>query len=160
MFNIGDYVVCPGHGVGQVADIETKILGDQEKNFYIIKLIANGMKIMVPTDSQDGVRMLVGAEVVDDVFKLLGDHNVKVDTSTWNRRHRDYLLKVKTGSLVEIADVLRSLFLLKISKKLSFGEKKMMDQCKELIVKEIAISQGYDEDAISGRIDACFETPN
>lgn len=160
MFNIGDYVVCPGHGVGQVADVETKTLVDQEKNFYIIKLIGNGMKVMVPTDSQDGVRCLIGGEVVDDVFKLLGDHNVKVDTSTWNRRHRDYLLKVKTGSLVEIADVLRSLFLLKISKKLSFGEKKMMDQCKELIVKEIAISQGYDEDAISGRIEACFENAN
>lgn len=160
MFKIGDYVVCPGHGVGQVADVETKTLVDQEKNFYIIKLIVNGMKVMVPTDSQDGVRTLVGSDVVDDVFKLLGDHNVKVDTSTWNRRHRDYCLKVKTGSLVEIADVLRSLFLLKISKKLSFGEKKMMDQCKELIVKEIAISQGYAEDAISGRIEACFENPN
>ena len=160
MFNIGDYVVCPGHGVGQVADVETKTLVDQEKNFYIIKLIGNGMKIMVPTDSQDGVRSLIGAVVVDDVFKLLGDRNVKIDTSTWNRRHRDYLLKVTTGSLVEIGDVLRSLFLLKISKKLSFGEKKMMDQCKELIVKEIAISQGYDEDAISGRIEACFESVN
>lgn len=160
MFNIGDYVVCPGHGVGQVADIEKKTLGDQEKNFYIIKLIGNGMKVMVPTDSQEGARTLVGADVVEDVFKLLQDHNVKVDTSTWNRRHRDYLLKVKTGSLVEIADVLRSLFLLKISKKLSFGEKKMMDQCKELIVKEIAISQGHAEDAISGRIEACFENAN
>ena len=67
-----------------------------------------------------------------------------------------YLAKVKTGSLVEIADVLRSLFLLKASKKLSFGEKKMMEQCKELIIKEIAISTGDSENDINGKIDSYF----
>jgi CarD family transcriptional regulator len=160
MYNIGDYVVCPGHGVGQVADIETKKLADQDKTFYVIKLITNGMKVMVPVEAEAQIRNLVGNNEIDGVFTLLTNHNVKVDTSTWNRRHRDYMLKVKTGSLIEIADVLRSLFLLKISKKLSFGEKKMLDQCKELLVKEIALSQGYPEEMISGKIEACFETSN
>lgn len=157
MFQITDYVVCPGHGVGQVTDIESKDLGGKAKEFYIIKLITSGMKVMVPIESKDGVRALVKNEEVEGVFVLLSDHNVKVDTSTWNRRHRDYMNKVKTGSVYEIADVLRSLFLLKISKKLSFGEKKMLEQCKELLVKEIAISQGFTEDAVNGRIDNCFE---
>lgn len=159
MFNLGDYVVCPGHGVGQVADIESKELGGTTKTYYLIKLIVTGMKVMVPADSQNGIRSLVSAKEIEDVFVLLNNHNVKVDTSTWNRRHRDYMAKVKTGSLLEIADVLRSLFLLKVSKKLSFGEKKMLDQCKELIVKEMAIAQGAAEESISTKIESCFEAP-
>ena len=157
MFDLGSYVVCPGHGVGQITNIETKQLGEAEKSFYIIKIISNGMTIMVPTDNQDGARELVKNSEVKEVFNLLADHDVRVDNSTWNRRHREYLAKVKTGSLLEIADVLRSLFLLKTSKKLSFGERKMMDQCKDLIIKEIAISTGDPEKEISTKIDSCFD---
>lgn len=157
MFDLGSYVVCPGHGVGQVTNKETKDLGGVEKSFYIVKIISNGMTIMVPEDNKDGIRNLIDEKEISSVFELLNDHDVKVDNSTWNRRHRDYLAKVKTGSLLEIADVLRSLFLLKESKKLSFGERKMMDQCRELITKEISITTGDAETDISSRIDSCFE---
>lgn len=157
MFEIGSYVVCPGHGVGQVLNMETRRLGEEEASFYIVKIISNGMTVMVPKDKKDGLRILVSDHEIQDVFGLLTDHEVKVDNSTWNRRHRDYLAKVKTGSLLEIADVLRSLFLLKTMKKLSFGERKMMDQCKDLIIKEIAISTGEAETSVTGKIDSCFE---
>ena len=157
MFDIGNYVVCPGHGVGQITDVEVKELSGEEMSFYIIKIISNGMTVMVPSNNKNGVRELITDADVTDVFNLLNEHDVKVDNSTWNRRHREYLAKVKTGSLIEIADVLRSLFLLKSSKKLSFGERKMMDQCKDLIVKEIAISTGGIEREIETRIDSCFE---
>lgn len=156
MYELGSYVVCPGHGVGQITNIEQKELGEVTKSFYIVKIISNGMTIMVPTDNQDGIRELVKESEVLEVFELLKDHDVKVDNSTWNRRHREYMTKVKTGSLLEIADVLRSLFLLKTTKKLSFGERKMLDQCKELIVKEIAITTGDAESDIDGKIDSCF----
>ena len=157
MFDIGSYVVCPGHGVGQIMNVESKELGEETKSFYIIKVITNGMTVMVPCDNKNGVRELVKSEDIDDVYELLTNHDVKVDNSTWNRRHREYLQKVKTGSLLEIADVLRSLFLLKVSKKLSFGERKMMDQCKELIVKEIAISTGEIEKEIDVKIESIFQ---
>jgi CarD family transcriptional regulator len=157
MYELGSYVVCPGHGVGQITNIEEKELGGDIKSFYIVKVITNGMTIMVPTDNKEGIRELVKEDEVHDVFSLLNDHDVKVDNSTWNRRHREYMAKVKTGSLLEIADVLRSLFLLKTSKKLSFGERKMLDQCKELIVKEIAITTGDAENDIDGKIESCFE---
>lgn len=156
MFEIGSYVVCPGHGVGQILNLETKSIGDEEKSFHIVKIISNGMTIMVPTDKKDGLRVLVGEGEIQDMFSLLNDHDIKVDNSTWNRRHREYLLKVKTGSILEIADVLRSLFLLKNMKKLSFGERKMMDQCKELLIREIAIQTGQDDTSIDGKIDSCF----
>ena len=119
MFNIGDYAVCPGHGVGQICDIEERDLGGETRMFYNIKLISNGMKVMLPVEGESGVRGLVEDDEIEEVFGLLTDHEVQVDNSTWNRRHRDYLAKVKTGSLIEIADVLRSLFLLKNIKKLA-----------------------------------------
>lgn len=157
LYKIGDYVVCPGHGVGQVSVVEEKELGDTKKTFYVIRIITNGMTVMVPTDSVDGVRGLVADKEINDVFELLSEQDVKVDTSTWNRRHREYVAKVKTGSLVEIADVLRQLLLLKVSKKLSFGEKKMLEQCRELLVKEIAISSGTAETDVSTKIDGLYE---
>jgi CarD family transcriptional regulator len=156
MFNLGDHVVCPGHGVGQICSVETKELNGEQKNFYIIKVISNGMKVMIPVDSKEGVRALMASIETNGVFELLKDQNVKVDMSTWNRRHREYTLKVKTGSLFEIADVLRQLLLLKMTKKLSFGERKMLDQCKELIVKEIALSTGSPEGSISEKIDSLY----
>lgn len=156
MFNLGDYVVCPGHGVGQICNVETKELNGEMKSFYIIKVVSNGMKVMIPVDSKEGVRALIPSTEISGVFKLLENQDVKVDMSTWNRRHREYTLKVKTGSLLEIADVLRQLLLLKMTKKLSFGERKMLDQCKELIVKEVALSSGTSEDTISEKIDSLY----
>lgn len=156
MFNLGDHVVCPGHGVGQICSVETKELNGEMKSFYIIKVVSNGMKVMIPVDSKEGVRALIPSSDISGVFELLQDQNVKVDMSTWNRRHREYTLKVKTGSLLEIADVLRQLLLLKMTKKLSFGERKMLDQCKELIVKEISLSSGTPEGAISEKIDSMY----
>jgi CarD family transcriptional regulator len=114
------------------------------------------MKVMIPVDSKDGVRALMPSAEINGVFDLLQDQNVKVDQSTWNRRHREYTIKVKTGSLLEIADVLRQLLLLKMTKKLSFGERKMLDQCKDLIVSEIALSTGTPVVSISEKIDSLY----
>ena len=158
MFNSGEYVVCPGHGVGQVIDIEEKDMGDAIVAFFRVRIVSNGMTVMIPTTSETGIRGLVEEGEISEVFSLLKDHDVKVDNSTWNRRYREYMLKVKTGSLLEIADVLRSLFLLSESKTLSFGEKKMLDQCKELLVKEIALSSGGQEEKVQDSIQACFDS--
>jgi CarD family transcriptional regulator len=158
MFNLGDHVVCPGHGVGQVCSVETKDLGGEQRSFYIVKIISNGMKVMVPTESKEGIRALVGETEIEGVFGLLSNHDVKVDNSTWNRRHREYTLKVKTGSLLEIADVLRQLLLLKMNKKLSFGERQMLDQCRELLVKEISLSAGKSENEVTEKIDSLYHS--
>lgn len=157
VFDIGDYVVCPGHGVGQVCSVEEKDLGGETKSYYTIKIISNGMTVMVPVDSEAGARSLVGISEVDEVYELLNNHDVEVDNSTWNRRYRDYMLKIKTGSLIEIADVLRSLFLLKSKKNLSFGEKKMLEQCKDLIAQEISISGGVETKEVKTKIESCFQ---
>ena len=115
------------------------------------------MTVMVPTDSENGARGLVDDGEITEVYQLLKDHEVEVDNSTWNRRYRDYMGKIKTGSLLEIADVLRSLFLLKVKKNLSFGEKKMLEQCRTLLAQEISISNGGDikeEDKLNNFFDS------
>ncbi len=158
MFSIGNYVVCPGHGVGQVSDVEERDFNSEIKKFYIIKIISNGMTVMVPCDNNiEGVRDLVDGDEINNMYDLLHDHEVKVDTSTWNRRYREYMIKIKTGSIIEIADVLRSLFLLKEQKKLSFGEKKMLEHCKDLLIQEISISKGQERDSINTNIESCFQ---
>ena len=156
MFKIGDYAVCPGHGVGQICDVEKREVAGKNNFFYILKIIANGMTVMVPTNSEDGIRSLVGETEISQVFDLLNNHDVKVDNSTWNRRYREYMHKIKTGSLLEIADVLRSLFLLKNMKPLSFGEKKMLESCKNLLSEEISLANGENTVDIQSKIEAKF----
>jgi len=158
MFNIGDYAVCPGHGVGQISDIEEREMGLQKKTFYIIRILANGMTVMVPTDSENGIRPLVSDDEVHSVYELLSNHDVKVDQSTWNRRYRDFSAKIKTGSVVEIAEVLRQLFLLKNKKALSFGEKKMLDQCRDLLAQEFSLSNNRDKNEINEKINSYFNS--
>ena len=156
MFKIGDYAVCPGHGVGHITDIEERDLGGEKQYFYIIKILANGMTVMVPTNSENGVRGLVKDDEIGEVYTLLQDHDVELDNSTWNRRYREYMNKIKTGSLIEIAEVLRALFLLKDKKNLSFGEKKMLDQCRDLISQEISLSSEAEKKEIDTKINSYF----
>jgi CarD family transcriptional regulator len=114
------------------------------------------MTVMVPTNSKDGIRALVPSSEIDEVYSLLSNHEVEVDNSTWNRRYREYMLKIKTGSLKEIAEVLRALFLLKKIKNLSFGEKKMLDQCKDLIAQEISLANSQEKNEVKTKIDSHF----
>ena len=155
MFNIGDYAVCPGHGVGQIYEITEEDFGGIATEVYKVKILSNEMNIMVPTKSS-GIRALIDQDDVKDVYDVLNDHNVKIDNSTWNRRSREYTLKINTGSLVEIAEVLRALFLLKTKKPLSFGEREMLDECKELLAQEISLSGGAETESIKSTIDSCF----
>jgi len=142
-FKSGDKVVYPGHGVGQVNGIvERSILGTSQK-IYEITIQSSGMKIMVPVAQAPsvGLRKVVDKHAVEKVYEILRDRNFKIDTQTWNRRFREYSQKIETGSVFEIAEVLRDLSVLGVDKELSFGEKKMLDKAKTLLVSEIAIAK-------------------
>lgn len=155
MYDIGDYVVYPGHGVGQIVAKSQREIAGTTLNTVSVKIISNGMKMIVPEGSEE-IRPLVSDKEINEVYELLSDHNVKIKKETWNRRHREYMSKINTGSILEVADVLRSLLILKFTKKLSYGEKRVVEQCKDLIVKEISITSGENEDSIEQRIDSIF----
>ncbi len=142
MFNVGDLAVYPAQGVGIIEAIEYREVMGSNQMFYIMQILGNGMKIMIPTDSAAsvGLREIIPAEEIPKVYAILRNKDVSIDRQTWNKRYRDYLEKIKTGSVFEIASVLRDLFILKVDKNLSFGERKMMDTAKSLLVKE---NMGY-----------------
>ncbi len=155
MFQPGDYAVCSGHGVARVVAIEEQELGGAKVYFYRLKILANSMTVMLPTSS-GGIRPLVSEDEIDEVYELLTARGTETDRSTWNRRYREYMLKIKSGAIKEIAEVLRSLAILRYNKVLSFGEKKMFDQCKELLSEEIALRKKSDKKQIAVKIDSCF----
>ena len=157
-FKIGDKAVYPAHGVGQVTGIERKEVGGQTLQFYVLKILANDMTILVPSDSAEkvGLREVICKKEVNNVMTILKDHDVKIDHQTWNRRYREYMEKIKTGSVFEIAEVIRDLYLLKDDKELSFGERKMLDMARGLLVKELSIAKKKEEGEIEKELDNIF----
>ncbi len=143
-FKVGDNAVYPGHGVGEVTAIETKEIFGKKQIFYTIRVAETGMKIMVPQQNAAavGLRPIISREEADKVLEILKETEVKIDNQTWNRRYREYTEKLKTGSVYEIAEVLRDLFVLKVDKELSFGERKMLDSARTLLLKELALATG------------------
>ena len=159
-FKVGDMAVYPAHGVGEVKSIETREILGSKQAFYVLQILDSGMKIMVPTTNVNavGLRGIISESEVDDVYCILKERDVKIDNQTWNRRYREYMDKIKTGSVYEIAEVLRDLSLLKFQKELSFGERKMLDTAKSLLVKELAICEERDEEEIDEEINEIFKS--
>ena len=158
MFAEGDMAVYPAHGVGVIRSIETQQVAGIDQTFYVLEILGNSMRIMIPTSSSEnvGLRSIVNKKEALEVLNILRDRAVEIDSQTWNRRYREYMEKIKTGSIFEVAAVLRDLFLLSVDKDLSYGERKMLDTAKGLLVKELSIAQDVEEDKISQKIENIF----
>jgi len=158
MFKVGDSAVYPAYGVTVVKRIEEKTLGGKKETFYILQAIENQVTIMVPRDSaqERGLRKIISNDEVDRVYDILRTRDVKIDNTTWNRRFREYTDKIKTGSVYEIAEVLRNLFVLRDNKDLSFGERKMLEKAKQHLVREISLAKKTEENVIEQEIQTIF----
>lgn len=158
MFKVGDNAVYPAHGVTLVKRIDERDVSGRKKKFYVLEVVETHMTIMVPTDNADavGLRGIISDDEVRKVYRILKKRDVKIDQTTWNRRYREYLEKLKTGSVFEIAEVLRNLCLLRQDKDLSFGERKMLDQAKGLLVREISLARKEPEQSIELEITTIF----
>ncbi|MEZ4400114.1 MAG: CarD family transcriptional regulator [Kofleriaceae bacterium] len=157
-FEIGQMAVYPAHGVVEVVGIDTKQISEKSFVFYVLRVLENGMQIMVPKDKADqvGLRSLSTTKEVDEVFAVLRDPDVMIDKQTWNRRYRGFMEKIKTGSLFDVAEVFRDLMRLRTSKNLSFGERRMLETAKTLMVKEVAIARRWSDDQAGEELDrAC-----
>ncbi len=158
VFTAGDMAVYPAHGVGCIKSIETQTIAGVDQSFYVMKILDNDMTIMIPTTNSEnvGLRAIISREEVDKVIEILKERDIKISSQTWNRRYRDYMEKIKTGSVYEVAVVLRDLFILRVDKDLSYGERKMMDTAKSLLVKELSLAQKLDEEKIEQQIEKLF----
>jgi CarD family transcriptional regulator len=159
MFKIGDLAVYPAHGVGRIESIEGREISGNKQDFYIMKILENDMIIMIPVDNVEsvGLRDIIDKAEVTKVYDIMKQRDIPADNQTWNRRYREYMEKIKTGSVYEVAEVLRDLYLLKVDKDLSFGERKMLDTAQSLLLKELAIAKETDERAIMSDIKDIFD---
>ncbi len=160
MFKIGDKAVYPAHGVGIIEDIKCKVISGSKRTFYVMRILDKDMTIMIPTDNVEsvGLREIINKKEVPKVFRILSEKNGVIDCQTWNRRYREYMEKIKSGSVFEVAEVLRDLVQLKTDKDLSFGERQMLDLAQNLLIKELSIAKNMAEDKMRLRLLSIFNT--
>ncbi len=158
MFNIGDMAVYPAHGVGVIEKIETQEISGCQQDFYVMRILDNDMLIMIPTNNVGnvGLRDIIGQTEVIKLYSILEERDVILDSQTWNRRYREYMDKIKSGSVFEVAEVYRDLLILKLDKELSFGERKMLDTARGLLVKEISLAKKIEEVQVEEDLDRIF----
>jgi CarD family transcriptional regulator len=150
MFKVGDMAVYPAQGVAEVIRIEEKDIAGSRQCFYVLKILDTNRKIMVPVSNASavGLRQVISEEEIREIFDIL--------RQTWNRRYRGFMDKIRTGSIYDVAEVLRDLYRLKTDKQLSFGERRMLDTARTLIVKEIAVARAQTEEQVKTEIEAIF----
>jgi len=158
MFNVGDLAVYPAHGVGVIEKIESQEISGCRQDFYVMRILDNDMIIMIPTQNVNnvGLREIIGQNEVPKLYSILKKRDVVIDNQTWNRRYREYMEKIRTGSVYEVAEVYRDLLMLKVEKELSFGERKMLDTARGLLVKEISLAKKVEEEQIEKDLDRIF----
>ena len=142
MFNKEEYVVYPMHGVGKVVDIAAKMVLNKRKKYYIVELINTRMRVMVPIDKakEIGLRHIILKKDVAKVLKLLQEEYIEQEEE-WKVRYQNNLTKVKSGSILEVAEVCRNLYKRARDKELSIMERKLYESAYSLVINEIALAK-------------------
>ncbi len=153
MFNVGDNIVYPMHGAGVIHSIEKRNILNEEQEYYIIAMPGE-VKVMVPTANaeQIGVRSIINSSDVEKVFNVLEENETEM-SNNWNKRYRDNMDKMKSGDIYEIADVVRNLSLKQKEKGLSTGEKKMLNNARQILVSELVLAENKTQDEVEKLID-------
>ena len=161
MFNVGDKIVYPMHGAGVIDSIEEKDILGEKQSYYILKMPGE-VKVMIPTAKAEtvGVRNIIDKSSAEKVIGILEKDETQMDKN-WNKRYRDNMDKMKSGDIYEVADVVRNLSFKQKEKGLSTGEKKMLNNAKQILVSELVLaehsSQEEVEQLVENRINTCLE---
>jgi CarD family transcriptional regulator len=153
-FSIGDKVVYPNHGVGVIEQISSRTIGSHIEKFYLLKIKASSLKVMVPFHNVEmvGLRRVVRNGEVQKIIEFLSDGKCE-NAADWKDRFKGNSDKMRTGSLLDVAIVLKGLLLLAQAKPLSFREKKMLERSRYLLVSELALSKNVEEPVIEDLLD-------
>ncbi|HLV20278.1 MAG TPA: CarD family transcriptional regulator [Polyangiaceae bacterium] len=157
-FKVDDMAVHPAHGVGEVVAVEQREFGTTPTTCYVLKIVDTGLKVMVPTEAATrvGLRPVMKKREAEKILDILRAPEVAVDLQPWNRRFRAYTEMLKSGLPSEIAKVLRDMYRLKFDKDLSFGERRLLDQARSLLVQELALAKKVAAKTIEGEIQQIF----
>ena len=158
MFNVGDKIVYPMHGAGVIDAIEEKDILGEKQSYYILKMPGE-VKVMVPTNKAEeiGVREVVDKKSADKVFEILEEDKTEM-SSNWNKRYRDNMDKMKSGDIYEVADVVRNLSFKQKEKGLSTGEKKMLNNAKQILISELVLAEHASQDEVENLVDSTLLT--
>ena len=147
ILKVGDRAVYPGHGVGKITSIEDKNILGNKLTFYSMEIVESGTKIMIPKNRMEsiGVRPVVSKQEAKKVMNIISDKKTKEEKTkppgkNWQKRHQSYMDKIKTGSIYEIAKVIKDLHTIQEEKELSYGEKKMMNKAKNILYSELSLT--------------------
>lgn len=152
MFKPGDKAVFSKFGVGVIKRIETKVISNTNKDFYVFQVINNGLTALLPVENNEGLRPLINESQVIEIINVLHERNIKPSNKSWNVRYREHIEKINTGNLMLIAEVLRDVHLLAKNRDISFGERKVFDTAKELLIGELSIVTGKTQAKIDKEI--------
>ena len=158
MFNVGDKIVYPMHGAGTIDAIEEKDILGQKQSYYILKMPGE-VKVMVPTAKAEevGVRNIIDKESAEKVIGILEKDETAMDKN-WNKRYRDNMEKMKSGDIYEVADVVRNLSFKQKEKGLSTGEKKMLNNAKQILVSELVLAEHSTQDEVEKLVENKINT--
>ncbi|HSW39912.1 MAG TPA: CarD family transcriptional regulator [Acidobacteriota bacterium] len=153
-FRIGEKVVYPNHGVGIIEEVSSRSVNGTSEEFYMLRIHANSSVVMVPTANVKsvGLRRIIKKNDVDGLFALLRKDFFEPETD-WKDRYKDHSEKMRTGSIFQVAEVLKNLVYLSYRKSLSFREKRMLDRARQLIISEVATVRGLNEKSVEEQID-------
>lgn len=161
MFNVGDKVVYPMHGAGTIEAIEEKDILGEKQNYYILKMPGE-VKAMVPVEKANeiGIRSIIDSKTAGKVISVLEENSTEMSMN-WSKRYRDNMEKMKSGDIYEVADVVRNLSFKQKEKGLSTGEKKMLNNAKQILVSELVLAehapQEEVEKLVENRINISFD---
>lgn len=157
MFNIGDKVVYPMHGAGVIEAIEEQEVLGETRKYYIMRIPIGDMKVMIPTNNvkEIGLRQVIDEDGVQKVLTILHDRNSTM-SQNWNHRYRNNLEKIKSGNVYEVAEVVKNLILREQEKGLSTGERKMLENARQILISELVLARGTEEEKIELMLDAVF----
>ena len=158
MFNVGDKIVYPMHGAGVIDAIEEKDILGEKQAYYILKMPGE-VKVMVPTAKAEeiGVRSIIDKSSAEKVFRVLESDETEMSMN-WNKRYRDNMDKIKSGDIYKVADVVRNLSFKQKEKGLSTGEKKMLNNAKQILVSELVLTEHATQDEIEQMVDSKIST--
>lgn len=157
MFKVGDKVVYPMHGAGIIEAIEEKEVLGQRQQYYVLRLPVGDMKVMIPITScrKVGLRQVIDKDGVQKVFRILKGQGTSMSPN-WNRRYRANLEKIKSGNIYEVAEVVRNLIKRDKEKGLSSGEKKMLENARQILISELVLATEMEEEKAQSLIDRVF----
>jgi CarD family transcriptional regulator len=152
----GHKVVHKTHGVGEILGTEVLTLGGQSENYYILRILETGLTVRFPKSNSGMVRELVNETEIDKILAILREP-AKAHSAIWNRRKKEYSDKIRSGSVFEIAAVLRDLASKDRTRQPSFGEKEMIDRARGRLASEISVAKGMNLDAAGEMLDEALE---